>query len=162
MTSSSILTASAAIACVLACAPDASHNEARSAETSPSSAVVQQVPVPQASGQPGGTESAADSNATRLLREFLAGDHARRYALMSVRYQTTFSTPANIATMLDKESYGLLRVDGADEIASADADRELILETTVEWRFEGYEGRQTCHFRLSSVRNEWRIEWFLC
>lgn len=65
--------------------------------------------------------------------------------------------------MFDKESYEIQEfIEVTPFVLEHSGQAVVYIKLDVEWRFEGFEGEQTCHFDLVRNREQLAIDWFLC
>jgi len=97
-----------------------------------------------------------------VLTSFVGADTDTRYSMMSDHYRTIFKNTDDLRAAFSKESYKVSRFEDI-EAGTDGRQRHLVyVRVVLEWRFEGYEGIQTCHFNLLREANGWRVDWFLC
>ena len=108
-------------------------------------------------------EALAASNVRAVIKAFLKAGTEKRFEMMSKHYQEVTKTPISVKNSFDKEAYEIGEfIEVRPFIAKGTKKYLAYVRADVIWHFEGYDGRQTCHFQLVETNSVWQIDWFIC
>ena len=108
-----------------------------------------------------GSSSTTDT-VRSVIASFVRADTDTQYSMMSDHYRTVFKNTDYLRAAFSKESYRVLRFEDTEAFTEKGGRQLVYVRVVLEWRFESYEGIQTCHFNLLREANGWRVDWFLC
>lgn len=94
---------------------------------------------------------------------FFKSNTKMRFEMMSSRYREMIEKKDILQAAFGKESYNVARFVKIVPFENKKTrDLMVYVEVEAQWFFEGYKGKQTCHFNLINENRNWRIDWFLC
>jgi len=104
----------------------------------------------------------ADSAMSSVVT-FVMKDIKTKYTLMSDRYRSIFRDTKHLEAIFNKESYEIYKVEEKKVYTGKrTGERLAYIRLKLKWQFEGYDGIQTCHFKLVKSNKLWRSDWILC
>lgn len=120
--------------------------------------------TPPAALNSGSGADSVERAAINALRTFFRSETKQRIATLAPTFIALAGvTEESLALESDKEWYAVRSIQSIRTRKSSTSDSVTVsLQLEVDWAFEGFEGYQTCHFRLISTSSGWRVEWFLC
>ena len=101
--------------------------------------------------------------AKSIIENFLKARTQKRFEMMSSHYQGITKNARVLGNSFDKESYDVDHFIEVTPFIEKETNEHFVyVRVMMTWHFEGYEGKQTCHFQLTEVEGNWHINWFLC